>query len=70
MAWGGAWGGGQGPPGRPQAGLPFGGIPSEMVPRVERLLDSEPDHPDEEVTFSHVPPDEPPFSLWALLKPR
>jgi ATP-binding cassette subfamily B protein len=67
---GGNWGGGQGPPGRPQAGLPFGGIPSEMVPRVEKLLASEPEHPDEEVTFSHVLPDVPPFTLWRLLKPR
>jgi ATP-binding cassette subfamily B protein len=73
MAWGGGfgggWGGGQGPPGRPQGGLPFGGIPSEMVPRVERLLASEPEHPDEAVEFSNATPEVEPFTLWRLLKP-
>ncbi|HZN16116.1 MAG TPA: ABC transporter ATP-binding protein [Acidimicrobiales bacterium] len=67
----GGWGGGgQGPPGAPQGGLPFGGIPSEMVPRVERLLASEPEHPEESVVFSHVTPETQPFTLWRLLKPR
>jgi ATP-binding cassette, subfamily B, bacterial len=74
VAFGGFGGGGVpargGPPGAPQGGLPFGGIPSEMVPRVERLLASEPEHPDEEVDFSHVTPETEPFSLWSLLRPR
>jgi ATP-binding cassette, subfamily B, bacterial len=73
MGWGGAMGGGGfargGPPGAPQGGLPFAGIPSEMVPRVERLLESEPEHPAEDVQFSHVQPAIKPFSLWQLLRP-
>jgi ATP-binding cassette subfamily B protein len=75
MSWGGAWGGGvmaQGagrPAGAPQGGLPFAGVPSEMVPRVEKLLASEPEHPDEDVEFSYVMPDREPFSLWRLLRP-
>jgi ATP-binding cassette subfamily B protein len=65
----GGFGGAQGPPGRPQAGLPFAGIPSEMVPRVEGLLESEPEHPDTPVEFSNVTPETQPFSLWSLLRP-
>ena len=50
MAWGGGWGGGGGGGGAMfggranPAGLPFGGIPSELAEEAERLLASEPPH--------------------------
>jgi ATP-binding cassette subfamily B protein len=57
MAWGGGGGmfgggggqgggmfGGAGRPGQPMAGLPFGGIPSELQAGVDKLLGEEPDH--------------------------
>ena len=77
MAWGG--GGGFGPPGggggfRPgQAapGLPFAGIPPEMMKGVERLLAREPEHPEPVVEFSNVPPkDQKGFTLRTLLRPH
>src|SRR6476646_8244888 len=60
MAWGGAGGGmcggggpvGGGSPGNPGNGLPFAGIPSELQAGVEKLLDTEPDWPTPEETFS------------------
>jgi ATP-binding cassette subfamily B protein len=39
-----------------------------MVPRVERLLASEPEHPDEPVAFTHVTPETERFTLWSLLR--
>jgi ATP-binding cassette subfamily B protein len=41
------------PPGNPGGGLPFAGIPSELQAGVDRLLASEPEHPDPRVTFSY-----------------
>ncbi|MBW3650151.1 MAG: ABC transporter ATP-binding protein/permease [Actinobacteria bacterium] len=82
MGWhGGGFGhGGHGGPGghggsrgfgRAASGLPFGGIPSEMLPGVRRLLEAEPDHPEPEVRFTHaVPPDQRGFSLTQLLRPH
>ena len=71
MAWGfaGPMGGG-GRPGAPGAGLPFGGIPSELQAGVDRLLAEEPDHGDPDATFVQRP-DHPGgnrrLSLWELL---
>ena len=79
MAWGGGgfggggWGGG--PQHRPGAqgapGLPFAGVPSEMVPLVEKLLAKEPEHPEPGVEFSQVAPsDQRGFTLSRLLRPH
>jgi ATP-binding cassette subfamily B protein len=75
MAWG---GGGFGPPmgggarpGQAAPGLPFAGIPPEMMKGVEKLLAREPEHPDEVVDFSNVPPaDQKGFTLKKLLRPH
>jgi ATP-binding cassette subfamily B protein len=77
MAWGGGgwggggWGGGHGRPGGQAHGLPFAGVPPEMVPLVEKLLDREPEHPEPAVEFSHVlPSDQHGFTLARLLRPH
>ena len=45
--------GGGGRPGAPAAaGLPFGGIPSELQDGVDELLAEEPDHGEPDVVFS------------------
>jgi ATP-binding cassette subfamily B protein len=71
MTWGGGFGGGApGGFGRPAApGLPFGGIPSELQDGVDRLLASEPDHPDPDIVFSQNGSDEEirRLSLWRLI---
>lgn len=74
MGFGGGWGagggagifaGGQGT----HQGLPFGGIPWEMQEGVDGLLQSEPDHGEPEVAFSHAerPEDRAHLSLGGLL---
>ncbi len=63
MAWGGGWGGSGGGAGGGamfggrgnQAGLPFGGIPSELADEAEKLLTSEPDHPKSHLSFHQRP---------------
>ncbi|HEX7168023.1 MAG TPA: ABC transporter ATP-binding protein, partial [Acidimicrobiales bacterium] len=75
MAWGGGggWGGfGGGPrPGAAAPGLPFAGVPAEMVPLVEGLLAGEPEHPAPNVSFSNIaPPDQKGFTLRRLLRPH
>jgi ATP-binding cassette, subfamily B, bacterial len=67
MAWGGGgpvFGGG----GR-AAGLPFGGIPSELQAGVDELLEHEPDHGEPAVRFTQrAQPGEPAgLTLWQLL---
>lgn len=63
--------GGFGHPSRVASGLPFGGIPSEMLPGVRRQLQREPDHPEPEVPFCHVVEEhEKSFSLARLLRPH
>ena len=52
------------------AGLPFAGIPDEMIDRAADILDSEPDHPPEDVEFAHRPPPAPPLSLRTMLRPH
>ncbi|HXW34886.1 MAG TPA: ABC transporter ATP-binding protein [Acidimicrobiales bacterium] len=74
MTWvgpmGGAGGGlGGGPPGQPQPGLPFAGIPSELQDGVDVLLAEEPDHGDPTRPFSQIPTkgEDKPLTLWGLL---
>ncbi len=52
------------------AGLPFAGIPDEMIDRAADILDSEPEHPEPAVEFSHRPPDAPPLTLRSMLRPH
>ena len=47
--------GGGGPPGSPQAGLPFGGIPHELQAGVDLLLEEEPTRGDSDVVFTQLP---------------
>ncbi len=55
MAWGG-WGGGGGMFGGGVAtGLPFGGIPSELMPEATKLLAKEPPHPPSAINFTQRP---------------
>jgi ATP-binding cassette subfamily B protein len=74
MAWGGfggPMGGGAQRPGQAAPGLPFAGIPPEMMKGVERLLAKEPEHPEAVVDFSNVPPrDQKGFTLKKLLRPH
>jgi ATP-binding cassette, subfamily B, bacterial len=79
MAWGGGGMGGLGGgaggglgnglthSGNPGGGLPFAGIPSELLAGVQRTLDSEPAHPEPDVVFSHQPPASRRVSIWYLL---
>jgi ATP-binding cassette, subfamily B, bacterial len=61
MAWGGggAFGGGGGFVGAQtasqQAGLPFGGIPTELQKGVDKILSTEPEHPSSDVQFTQLP---------------
>jgi ATP-binding cassette subfamily B protein len=54
MAWGG-WGGGGMFGGRTATGLPFGGIPSELMPEATKLLTKEPPHQPSAITFTQRP---------------
>lgn len=79
MAWGGGgmggFGGGAGGglgngvthSGSPGGGLPFAGIPSELLGGVQRTLDREPAHPEPDVSFTHQPPASRRVSIWYLL---
>jgi ATP-binding cassette subfamily B protein len=63
-------GGGQ-RPGQAAPGLPFAGIPPEMMKGVEKLLAKEPEHPKPVIEFSNVPPrDQKGFTLKTLLRPH
>lgn len=53
--------------GGPGAGLPFAGIPPELIARAKKILDSEPDHPDDAIPFSHVHDPGAPFTLRSFL---
>jgi ATP-binding cassette, subfamily B, bacterial len=59
MGWGGGFGGGGGFVGAQsasaQAGLPFGGIPSELQQGVDKILKNEPEHPTSDVRFTALP---------------
>ncbi|HLN15536.1 MAG TPA: ABC transporter ATP-binding protein [Acidimicrobiales bacterium] len=71
MAWGGMGGGfvGSAAGQSAAAGLPFGGIPSELQKGVDELLDEEPEHGEPDVTFTQVvpPSDRRTLTLWRLL---
>ena len=45
--------GGRGSPGNPGGGLPFAGIPSELQDGVDRLLTTEPEHPEPAATYTY-----------------
>ena len=68
---GGGMGGFGGPANRAgsDSGLPFAGLPSEMVPLIEQLLKDEPDHPVPEVDFSQNTFDRRPATLRRLFAP-
>ncbi len=59
MGWGGFGGGGMfggsAATASSRAGLPFGGIPSELMDEATKLLATEPEHPKSHVTFSQRP---------------
>lgn len=68
---GGHWGGGPSSANsNTAAGLPFAGIPPEMMDQAEKLLKKEPDHSTDEVKFSHYAEPEPPFTLTSFLLPH
>ncbi|KUN90254.1 ABC transporter ATP-binding protein [Streptomyces bungoensis] len=52
-------------------GLPFAGVPPEMQASVDRLLKTEPEHPEPEVVFEHgrPDPDGAGLSLRRLIRP-
>jgi len=78
-AWGGGgggWGtgprtggpfGGQGSASNPGQGLPFAGIPEELLVGVERVTADEPEHPLREVPFSHRTRDPAPLTIRGML---
>jgi ATP-binding cassette subfamily B protein len=71
--WGGAPRGGWGPGGggqRSQDGAPFAGIPPELQESVEKLLETEPEHPTPTVAFSRRNPERRRLSLFQLIRNR
>jgi ATP-binding cassette subfamily B protein len=62
------------PGGQAQArasGLPFAGVPEELQEKVERILDTEPEHPEPDVSgFSHVHDLDGSFGLRGFLRPH
>src|ERR1700733_7630454 len=50
---GGALGGGARSAAAPGGGLPFAGIPPELQKGVDKLLDTEPEHPEPEAKFTY-----------------
>src|SRR5438874_3315248 len=73
MGWGGGpMGGGGGGPmfgGRRAEGLPFAGIPPELQDGVDKILATEPDHPEERVAFNRIVEDKRPFTLKRFFAP-
>jgi ATP-binding cassette subfamily B protein len=71
MWGGGGFGAGFGGPVRPgsDSGLPFAGLPSEMIPLIERILDNEPEHPTPLVDFSQHDYDRRPLTIRRLFAP-
>ena len=69
MAWGGGWGGGGMFAGSSNTGLPFGGIPSELMSEATKLLAQEPEHEPSQLTFTQRPAEKErqPLSLWRLI---
>src|SRR4029077_12135321 len=75
MGWGGGpmGGGGGGQPMfggmRRAEGLPFAGIPPELQEGVDKILATEPVHPEEQVTFNRIAEDKRPFTLKRFFAP-
>lgn len=75
MAWGGGWGGGPGGGGggmfasSQNTGLPFGGIPSELMDEAKKLMAQEPTHEPSNITFTQLPSEDEkrPLTLGRLL---
>src|SRR5215207_8712334 len=59
-------GAGVGPKGQSGAGIPFSGIPAELMASVARLEADEPVHPVPRETFSHRPRGERPLSMFSM----
>jgi ATP-binding cassette, subfamily B, bacterial len=53
--------------GNPGGGLPFAGIPSELMAGVERTLAKEPEHPEPDIVYTHQPPVDRRVSIKLLL---
>ena len=49
------------------AGLPFAGVPSELAERAEKILATEPDHPEPTIGFDPVGREQAPFTLRRFL---
>jgi len=64
----GGFGGGIARPGS-DSGLPFAGLPDEMVPLVERILEDEPEHPKPVVEFRQFDYDRRPLTLRSMFAP-
>ena len=52
------------------AGLPFAGMPTELVPKAKPILESEPDHSEPDIEFSQSDYDRRPFTLRRFLAPH
>lgn len=52
------------------AGLPFAGVPEELRETAEKLLATEPEHPEPNVEFLPIDPDPRPFTLRTFVGPR
>ena len=55
--------------GRRAEGLPFAGIPPELQDGVDKILATEPEHPEEQVTFNRIAEDKRPFTLRRFFGP-
>mgnify|MGYP001821369259 CR=1 FL=1 len=67
----GGWGGGpSSTQSNANAGLPFAGVPDNLVGKVERVLRDEPEHPEPDIAFSPVDYDRTPFTLRSCLSPE
>lgn len=52
------------------AGLPFAGVPSELIERVSDVMDREPEHPEPHIEFSQSAGETRPFTLRRFLRPH
>jgi len=49
-------------------GLPFAGVPQELIAGVRHLEESEPEHPEPKVTFTQRPPQATKLTMFEILK--
>jgi ATP-binding cassette subfamily B protein len=52
------------------AGLPYAGVPGKLGAEVDRVLETEPDHPEPVVHFDRAAYDRRPFTLRTFLRPH